>query len=360
MRLASPGFGVRDCATRLVLCLAATIAALSPACFAQAQTNYEHTLACVLHDLAGRPLSGVAIELRSVSPPLEKIRALTGSDGSFTFDGLREGEYIVTAAGGLVSPPQHIQIHDAQAMLALRLPIELPLIPGRTADLVSVQQLRTPTKAQQILQKAIDAWSRNDTRLGRTLTLRALQEQPDYAPALMLAGALDLQDGHPDEAIAHLLQSIQQAPDSPRAYLILASAYNQQQRNVEALDALSIAALFVSGSWQLHYETGRAYLGQGRFKNAFTEFDRAQQASAEDNMLLRLGKAHALLGSQNYEGARQELAGILEKSPNGAYSDESRKLAALIDARLKKPAPSVAAHPANAHPNVAATVRIEH
>jgi len=93
MRLASPGFGVRDCATRLVLCLAATIAALSPACFAQAQTNYEHTLACVLHDLAGRPLSGVAIELRSVSPPLEKIRALTGSDGSFTFDGLREGEY---------------------------------------------------------------------------------------------------------------------------------------------------------------------------------------------------------------------------------------------------------------------------
>ena len=61
------------------------------------------------------------------------------------------------------------------------------------------------------------------------------------------------------------------------------------------------------------------------------------------------------LGLQDYDGARAELARILEKSPHGIYSDESRKLAGLIDAHR-----APANNSADADPNVAASVRIEH
>jgi tetratricopeptide (TPR) repeat protein len=360
MRHASPGFGVRYRALHVPLCLAAAIVAFSLPSFAQPATSTDRALTCVLRDITGHPLPGIAIELHSVSPPLEMIRALTEADGSYHFGGLHEGEYTIVAAGGLLSPPEHVQVHYPQATLSLRLPIELPLIPGRSADLVSVQQLRPPNKAQQTFAKATEAWTRNDTHQSRALALQALDQQADYAPALTLLGMIDLQEGHPDEAIANLLQSLKQSPSSPRTYLVLASAYNQQHRNMEALDALSIASKFVAGSWQLHYETGRAYLGQARFQNAATQFDRAQQASTEDNMIVRLGKAHALLGLQDYQGARQELAAILEKSPHGPYSDESRKLAGLIDAQPKKPAIPAAAHPVDTHAVAAASVRIEH
>jgi tetratricopeptide (TPR) repeat protein len=363
MRHASLSFGVRYCAIRPVLWLAFATAAFFP-CFAQTSppNDTNHALTCVLRDLAGHPLSAIAIELRSVSQPLETIRALTEADGSYTFNGLREGEYVVTAAGGLISQPQQVQIHTGQSTLPLRLSIEISDTSGRTSDLVSVQQLRAPTKAQQTLQKAIEAWSRNDTHMGRALTMRALEIQPDYAPALTLVGAIDLHDGNPKEAIAHLVQSLQLSSNSPRAYVLLASAYNQLQRNVEALDALSIAAKFGPGSWQLHYETGRAYVGQGRFSKAVTEFDQARQVSSDDNVVVRLGKAHALLGLQDYVAAREELAGILEKSPHGPYSDESRKLVGLIDSQPKQPAPAVAAGTPDARRGVAAAaaVRVEH
>jgi hypothetical protein len=356
MRHASPGFGVSYRALHVALCLAVAIVVFSQSSFAQPATSTDHALTCILRDLAGHPLPGIAIELRSAAPPLEKIRAFTEAAGSFTFSGLREGEYLVTVAGGLLSPPQSIQIHDARASLSLRLPFELPLTPGRSAEVVSVQQLRAPTRAQQIMLKATDAWTHNDLHQSRALAAQALKEQPDYAPGFTLLGMLDLQEGHPDEAIANLLHSLQLCANSPRTYLVLASAYNQLHRNTDALDALSVASKLVTASWQLHYETGRAYLGQGRFQHAVTQFDLAQQRSTEDNIVVRLGKAHALLGLQDYDAARLELAGILERSPHGIYSDESRKLAGLIDAYR-----SPVAHPPDAHPSVAAaSARIEH
>lgn len=361
MRRAVLGFGVRFL-LRLGVCLAFATAAFTSPCFAQTPLNSrsgdsaDRDLTCILRDLAGRPLSDIAIELRSSSPPLERIRALTGPDGSYIFGGLREGEYIVTVAGGILSPPEPVRILDPHATIALRLPVELPMVPGRGAELVSVQQLRAPSKAQQITAKAIEAWTRNDMHQSRLITLQALDQQPGYAPALSLLGMIDLQEGRPDDAIANLLHSLRVDPNAPRTYLVLASAFNQQHRNTEALDALSIASKFVSASWQLHYETGRAHLGQSRFQIAAKEFETAQQLSTDDNLVVRLGKAHALLGLQDYESARQELAGILEKSPHGPYSDESRKLADLIDAHRAPPN-----HPVDAHPSVAAaTVRIEH
>lgn len=306
-------------------------------------------ITCVLEDTLGHPVSDVSVEVRSAAPPLDISTAVTLRDGSARFHGLTSGAYDVTVAGGILVPPKRVQIGSSDATLVLSLPITLPQVAGRRNDTVSVQQLNIPEKAKEALHKAYEAWERNDIKQSRALAIRALQLHPYYGPALSLLGMLELQDGHPADAIIGLLQAVQYNPNSPRTYLALGSAYNELHKNTDALHALSIMATLLPDSWQLHYEVGRAYLGKARFEAAMEEFKHAQQLAPRELMVVHVGKAHALLGLHDYSGARAEFETVIRKSPEGPYAAESRELVVILDSQLIKPAPKpdVAAQDSN-------------
>lgn len=292
---------------------------------------------CIIADSAGRPLSGIWVELRSSAPPLDQIQSFTESDGSYTFGGLRAGDYLLIVAGGLLSPPRPVQVNaGSSATLALRLSITLPASIGHGAPVVSVQQLNVPAKVQETAQKAYRAWLRSDFQQSRLLVLRTLQMRPDYGPALQLLGMIDFVERRPAEAVNELLQALRQDPSSPRTYLVLASAYNELRQNADALHALSFLSKLTPDGWQFHYETGRAYLGQGRYDTAILEFEHAQTISPPNNGIVHLGKAHAMLGLGDYPGARDELDAVIRNSPDGPFAAESRELAVLVDSHLKK------------------------
>lgn len=354
------GFQPRFLAPRFVILTSLLLSALASAPAQELSSVEQRQLAdlgvtCILQDKLGRPVSGVAIEVRSLAPPLDTSTAFTEADGSFRFHGLTAGAYDVIVAGGLLMPPRRVQINRSDATLLLQLPITLPQVAGRRDDAVSVQQLTIPMKAQDALRKAYEAWQRNDTRQSRSLATRALQLHPGYGLALSLLGILQLRDGHPSDAIVGLLQALHYDPDSARTYLALGSAYNELHQNTDALHALSIMAKLSPESWQLHYEVGRAYLGQSRFEASMAEFNHAQQLAPQELMVVHVGKAHALLGLRNYSGARAEFETVIRKSPNGPYAAESRELAVILDSRLKK-----TAQMPGATAQVSAPQRIEH
>jgi len=296
-------------------------------------------ITCMLKDMLGHPVSDLAVEVRSATPPLVRAAAVTLQDGSITFSGLTAGLYNVTVAGAILLPPKQVQINGSSSTVELQLPITLPQVAGRRNDTVSVHQLAISDKAQEALRKAYEAWEKNDTKQSRMQAIRALELHPYYGPALSLLGILELQEGHPADAINGLQQAVQYNPNSPRTYLALGSAYNELRQNTNALYALSIMAKLLPESWQLHYEVGRAYLGQGRFQAAMDEFNRAQQLAQQERMVVHLGKAHALIGMRNYSAARAELETVIRKSPDGPYASESRELAVVLDSQLKKGPP---------------------
>jgi tetratricopeptide (TPR) repeat protein len=262
---------------------------------------------------------------------------VTTANGSFTFEGLRPGSYELIVAGAILLQPRRIQIASGMpATVTLHLPITVPNAPDNGNSTVSVQQLGVPENVRETLHRAYDAWMHNDLRQSRALAARALEMRPYYGPAMSLLGILELQEGHPTAAITGLLQALQYNPNSVRSYIGLASAYNQLRQNANALDALAIAGNLAPDNWQIHYETGRAYLGMGRFEQAVAEFDRSPNVSAPDAVVLHVGKAHALLGLKDYAGARAELETVLKTAPKGPYAAESRNLAQLLDAQLRK------------------------
>lgn len=296
----------------------------------------DSDITCTLQDALGHPVSGIAVEVRSNAAPPMSATAPTSPDGSVSFHGLAAGTYDVTVAGGFLIPPKRVQISRPNQSVVLQLPITLPQVAGHRNETVSVDQLAVPEKAREAVYRAYAAWGRGDARQSRDMATRALQIHPYYGPALTLLGILELSEGHAADAIVELQQAVHYNPNSPRTYLALASAYNELHKNAEALDALSIAAKLVPDSWQLHYEIGRAYVGQGCYEAALDEFDRAQQSTEEERMVLHVGKAHALLGLKNYPAARAEFEIVIRKSPDGPYAAESRELTKVLDSQPKK------------------------
>ena len=295
----------------------------------------EFGITCTLLDAVGRPVSALFVEVRSAAPPMELAKAPTLPNGTITFRGLAPGPYNVTVAGGLLLPPKRVQIDSSNTAVTLKLPIKLLPAPGVRNETVSVEQLTVPEKARETLRKAFEAGERNDIKQSRILANRALQIHPYYGPALSLLGILELNEGHPAEAIDGLLLAVQYNPNSARTYLALASAYNELHQNADALHALSIMTKLSPDCWQLHYESGRAYLGQGHFDDAIDEFNRAQRTGQSAPMVLHIGKAHALIGLRDYSAARTELEIVIRKDPAGPYAAESRELAGLLDSKMK-------------------------
>lgn len=291
---------------------------------------------CIVADSSGHPLSGIPVDLRLTAPPLDRIQSSTDPDGSYTFGGLREGEYLLTVAGGLLLLPKHVWVSSTlSGPLVVRLPVTLPRPNRQGPAVVSVQQLNVPAKVRETSQKAYKAWLHSDFPQSRVLAQQALQLRPDYGPALELLGMIDFLEKQPAEAVNELVPALRQDPSSPRIYLVLASAYNELHQSSDALNVLSILSKLTPDAWQLHYEMGRAYLGQARYETAMLEFGHAQAAAQPVNSIIHLGKAHAMLGLGDYAGAREELGTVLRDSPDGPYAAESRELVAALDSRLK-------------------------
>jgi len=293
-------------------------------------------ITCTVHDALGHPVSGLSVEIRSAAQPLQIAVAPTLSDGSVSFHGLANGSYNVTVAGGILFPPKRVNIDSSNPTVVLHLPITIPQVAGQTNNTVSVEQLTIPVSAQVALHKAYEAWQRDDLKQSRILANRALQLHPNYGPAMSLLGILELNEGRPADAIIGLQRAVRFNPNSPRTYLALASAYNELHNHTDALHALSIFKKLSLDSWQLHYEVGRAYLGQGRYEASLDEFDLSQQLAQQELIEIRIARAHALMGLRDYPAARAELQTAIRKSPKTPQATESRKLVDLLDAQLKK------------------------
>ena len=165
MRYGRPHFGVSSGLSGLTVCVAVSslLVALS-SCAQEIASPSRHSandlaFRCFVADSTGHPLSGIPVELRSSVPPLDEIQALTEADGSYTFGGLRSGDYLLTVAGGLLLPPSHVFVKSTPPRaMTVRLPIALAGSHGHGTGVVSVKQLNVPAKVQESSQGAYRPW----------------------------------------------------------------------------------------------------------------------------------------------------------------------------------------------------------
>jgi len=311
-----------------------TDAKLSPPALASPATASRASLICHLRNTFGQPLTGISVEIRDLKTHSIITSVPTGPDGAVEFRDLSPGRYEITVAGGILPPRREVQMDGHDSQFTLQLPLSPPN--GRSSPTVSVQQLTMPRQAIDALNAATEAWKKYDWKRARTQATRALELQPGYGAALSILGFLDLQDGKLELACADLKHAIESDPGSGLAYLTLGATYNSMKRYEEAVEALSVFPSVAVDTWQVHYELARSFIGLRKYELGLQEIGQAQRLTHDDRPLLRLGKAHALLGLHRSSEATAELETILLKQPDSPFASDARTLLSAVRSQKRQ------------------------
>jgi tetratricopeptide (TPR) repeat protein len=126
---------------------------------------------------------------------------------------------------------------------------------------------------------------------------RAIETQPDYAPAYNNLGVVQRAQGRLEEAIRTYRNGLAQMPDYPDLHYNLGNALMAQGQHAEAADHLKRALAGSPVSAASHNNLGMALAGQGRTEEALSEFRAAIAADPGSTLAHRnLGNALASIG----------------------------------------------------------------
>jgi Flp pilus assembly protein TadD len=274
-----------------------------------------------------RPVGQVRVELRDGRTGNLLTSAYTGIGGTFEFSQLPQGSYSVVAYSGVQQVEERVELHSVSSSITLRLPTESAQPhDGNGRQTVSVAQYKVPEAAREELKKAREATLKNKLDEAQQHIEKALEIDPDYADALTLRAIIKLDSRDTEGAVADLEKAIQNDGNYAMAYMVLGSAFNTQSKFDYAIHALERAEKLAPDAWQTYFEMGRACDGKGDYQSAVRAFDRAQSLAPQEYPLIRLIRAHSLIGLTRYGDAIAELEAFLQKYPGGPDAEQAQRM----------------------------------
>lgn len=245
-------------------------------------------------------------------------------NGTFMLKGLPNGTYEVVATAGLSEASEEVQVEGLETSVNLTLPHTNTTDPNGQKT-VSVAQLKAPDKARHELDKARQALSKSEMEEARKHIGKALAIDPQYADALVLLGAIELQESNMGAASQDFNQALQYDDSAAMAYIGTGAVYNMQGRFDDALRVLDRGAALDPTAWQAQFEMARANLGKGNFEGALRCAGKAQQLQSNDFTPIHLVKGHALLGMKDYSAAVAEFEAFLSKDSQSPDAPQARQ-----------------------------------
>lgn len=130
------------------------------------------------------------------------------------------------------------------------------------------------------------------------------------AKAHLLDGVGHFQQGHVNEAVREIEESIRINPDSARPHYCLGVVYQAQNRMTDAINEYKAALRINPDIAEAHYNLGAIYGPQGRIKEAIHEFEEALRITPNDPEIhANLGMAYGEQGRVSDE-VREYLTAI--------------------------------------------------
>lgn len=254
--------------------------------------------------------SGCQVELSSVGSLPINQQAMCGKDGSFEFLSIPRGEYNLVVRSGTSEYTQQLSLMSPHEDVEIRVPSRVT----SSSNTVSVAEMRVPQKAREELEKANQAMQKGETAKADDYAKKALAKDPQFARALTLRAVLMLGRNQLASALQMVNTSVSIDPLVPTTQFVRASVLNAMGKAKEA-QAAAEQGLRLSGSWQGHYELARALMGQGHFRQALAEINRAAGSAPSTFDSLPLLRASALLRVGDFSTAQTLLTEIIKKTP---------------------------------------------
>lgn len=292
-----------------------------------------------LEDNAGMPLGGVLVELHNWNGEMISS-TVTGTDGSFRFDGVVIGQYVLNGALGHDSFSEELNFNGSPVPLDVRLG-EHSYIRRKeaaptvgTPDRVSVNDLAATPDARKKLQKATEALKQNKLDKALKFADEALKKDIHWARAWLVRGWIHQQSQDFTAAQKDFQAAAQADPGSGEALAALGESYTRALQWSQAEFYLQRATTVAPSQWQGWFELSRLQLLQGKYAAAAGSAQRALEATppAPAGCHYFLGTAQAAMG--HFAEAAQQFRLFLGSNPppSRAAADAAHKLQ-LIEAR---------------------------
>lgn len=304
------------------------------------------TISGVVIGSDGMPLPDVRIEVRNEQSARAIASGYTNNSGAFEFDRLPVAPYDIQATRGLAEAHEHLALGDMGVNLKLRLTTANPKASQADGNAtVSVAEYRVPQKARDAFHKAEAALAKNRRDEVAKQLAKALEADPDYAPALTLRGVTSLDAGNPQAGIDDFDKAVHSDPNYALAYTAMAAALNQLNKFDDAVRSADRAISLSPRSWQTYFEMAKAYVGKADYEHALQQITKTQQLVTRDYPPIHLVRAHVMLALKNYAEAMSELQAFLTLAPK----DDPNSGAARQALEKVKAFTAAAANPTLAH-----------
>jgi Flp pilus assembly protein TadD len=251
-------------------------------------------------------------------------QAETDSNGRFTVQGVGAGQFIVhVRCPGYDESSQEINI-DTDPMAYLT--FELKPRPGAGPPAVAPEGpdgrlnariAEVPDKARKEFTKARQLWQEGKDLEGCEDHLnKAIKAYPKFTDAYILLASAYMQQNNAAEAKSALDRAIEVDPKVPEAWFTLGMLQSRQKDYASAEKNFTQGLMLDSDSAEGHYELGKTYLAEGKLPDAEQHAQKA--AALQPNM----APVHILLGNiawkkQDAAGALKEYQAYLKLDPKG-------------------------------------------
>jgi protein O-GlcNAc transferase len=176
--------------------------------------------------------------------------------------------------------------------------------------------------ADQLLKTALEHHRAGELTEARLLYQRVLSEMPAHAVALFRGGLLELQDGHPQAALALIEQAAAAAPDEPRHHFGLGQALQALRRHEDAAAAYRRVLLADPRSADAHFALGIALQSLGDYAGAIGAYEAAVNFQPDfSDAFNNLGNCQKLEGRLPQAAAAYHQALALRPENAGAMSN---------------------------------------
>ena len=270
-------------------------------------------------------------------------QAETDTSGKFGLQGLDPSQYSVKI--NLPGYYEAVQVVDLSTNPMAYLTFELRPKPGAAPPAVApegpeasldARLASVPEKARKEFLKARELWQQGKDLQNCVDHLnRAIKSYAQFADAYVLLGSAYIQQNKGEEAKAALNRAIEIDPKLADARFTLGTLENREKDYASAEKTLNEGLKLDDKSAEGHYELAKTYWALGRWQDA------EPHAQTAVKLLPTMSQAHVLLGNialrkRDNETAYTEFTEYLRLDPQGPMAGSVREILAKIEQASKQ------------------------
>lgn len=335
--------------SRLFQCYSLLLTLLLCAAVAQAQSGggIDTTGTGGRHSISGRVVfpSGQRVDfqlkVKLESPGLGELSVLSDTNGAFTFQSLRAGNYIVVIDGGeffesvrenvFIEPYSVAPRNVMGAVAPISRPITVQIYlkpkqgPGVTKPgVLNAALANVPKPAVELYEKGVAFAQQGETENAIDHLKRAISLHANFGLALNELGVQYLKRGELEKAAEAFNKVLQLSPDAPEPCLNYGIVLLNQKKFTEAEAQLRTAVKKNEHSFTAHQYFGISLIYVKNYPEAETELRRAIELGGP-----KAAQSHYYLGglywkAGNLRQAADELETYLKLEPKAANADKVR------------------------------------